>query len=76
MRDFIPESARKWVYSVYGIIGLVLGAFQVAFAELGDSPVWLGVALAVYTFVGGAVGLTALSNTGTKKDVEEELLGE
>lgn len=64
LKDIITPKVRKPVYAVYAIIGLILGATQVGFsaAEAGQ-PVWLTVALAVFAFVGTALGFTAASNT-------------
>lgn len=64
LKDIITPKARKPIYAVYAIVGLVLGATQVGFsaAESGQ-PVWLTVALAVFAFVGTALGFTAASNT-------------
>ena len=57
--DLIPASARKYaLYAPYALAGLILGAWQ-----LVDSPTWLPDALAVYAFVGTALGLTAYANT-------------
>ena len=64
LKDIITPKARKPIYAVYAIVGLVLGATQVGFsaADAGQ-PVWLTVALAVFAFVGTALGFTAASNT-------------
>lgn len=68
MNDFltsIPAGARKVVYAVFSLLGLVLGAVQVGFATATDGqPVWLTTALAVYAFLGGALGFTARANVG------------
>lgn len=60
----IPANARKPVFAIYGLAGVVIGATQVGFAaaEAGQ-PTWLTVTLAVYAFLGGAIGYTASSNT-------------
>lgn len=64
MTDILTPAIRSKVYAVYAILGLILGATQVGFAaaEAGQ-PVWLTVALAVYAFVGGALGFVAQANT-------------
>lgn len=64
MTDILTPAIRSKVYAVYAVLGLVLGATQVGFAaaETGQ-PVWLTVALAVYAFVGGALGFVAQANT-------------
>lgn len=63
--DIIPAAARKKVYAVFALIGVILGAVQVAYASIASSgqPAWLTAALAVYAFLGGALGLTARANT-------------
>lgn len=63
LTDILNESQRKIVYVVFAIIGVVLGATQVAFSTMEvANPVWLSVAIAVYAFLGGPVGATAASN--------------
>lgn len=64
MSVYIPPSVRGPLYALFALVGLVLGAIQIAFsaAEAGR-PVWLTVALAVYPFVGAGIGFTAASNT-------------
>lgn len=56
--------ARTVVYTLLSIFGLALGSTQVGFAAAdAGQPTWLTVALAVFAFVGGAVGFTARQNT-------------
>ena len=64
-KDFIPASARRAVYATTALVGVLLGAVQVAYgaAEAGQ-PTWLTVALAVFAFLSGAVGFTARAHTG------------
>lgn len=66
--DIIPDPAkRKPIYQVFGALGIVIGAVQVAFAAAdAGQPVWLNVALAVYAFLGGAGFTVAQANTGGK----------
>lgn len=60
INEFLPARYRKVTYVVYALIGVTLGAVAVGYAEADvDIPTWVQVATAVYTFVGGAVGLTA-----------------
>lgn len=60
-----PE-IRKIAYIVSTILGIALGALQVGFASANaGQPVWLTVALAVYAFIGGALGIQAATNTTT-----------
>lgn len=65
MTDIIPAKYRKVAYQIYATIGVILGALQVAISALPDvhQPPWLVAALAVYAFVGTAVGLVAQANT-------------
>lgn len=62
--DILEPHQRKVVYVAYALAGLILGAWAVV-----DQPEWLTSALAVYAFVGTALGLTANANT------HEESLG-
>lgn len=64
--ELLPPNVRKPAYSIYALLGVVIGATQVGYsaAEAGQ-PTWLTVTLAVYAFVGGALGLTAAKNTDT-----------
>ena len=64
MKDYIPASARKKVYGVFALVGVTFGATQVGYSAASlDQPSWLTVSLAVFTFVSGAVGYVAASNT-------------
>ena len=64
----LSPNVRATVYSLYALVGVVLGATQVGFqASENGFPVWLKVTLSVYAFVGTAVGLTAVSNTPTRQ---------
>ena len=64
MKDFIPARYRATIYAIFAALGIAIGAVQVGFASAGEGqPVWLTVALAVYAFIGGAVGITANANT-------------
>lgn len=66
LKDFIPAKARRKVYGVFALVGLILSSFQVGFssAEAGQ-PVWLNVSFAVFGLWSVAVGFTALGNTPT-----------
>jgi len=70
LTDILTPAHRKLVYAVYALLGVVVGAIQVAYvaAEAGQ-PVWLNVSLAVYGFLGTALGLTAAANTPTGRHV-------
>lgn len=57
----IPARYRLWIYGAYFLIGVFLGACQVAgvvYLFWADTTVWLNV----YAYVGLALGLTAASN--------------
>ncbi|MFW6041828.1 MAG: hypothetical protein ACOC8M_02390 [Guyparkeria sp.] len=58
---------RRKVYAVFAVVGFFLGATQVGVsaAELGQ-PVALTIAMAVYTFTGSALGLTARSKVNAR----------
>ena len=66
MNEILSPQVRAKIYVVYAIVGLLIGSTQVGFAaaEAGQ-PVWLTVSLAVYAFLGGALGLVAQANTPT-----------
>lgn len=67
--DILPAEGRKYLYAVYGLVGLILGGTQVGFLAAGDQPLWLTIALAVYGFVGTGIGATASANTQSTKEV-------
>lgn len=64
MTSILTPAIRSRLYVVYAVIGLAIGSIQVGFgaAEAGQ-PVWLTVSLAVYAFLGGALGFVAQANT-------------
>lgn len=68
----IPPNVRAALYWISFIVGIALGATQVGYqsAEAGF-PIWLKVALSVYAFLAGVLGLTAASNTPSYADVVE-----
>jgi protein-S-isoprenylcysteine O-methyltransferase Ste14 len=70
IKEYMPARWRKSIYAAYAIVGVLIGAIQVGFAaaDIGQ-PGWLTVALAVYAFVGGAIGLTAKSHTPKPEEV-------
>lgn len=64
LKEIMPANVRSKVYAAFAVIAVAFGAVQVGFASADVAqPVWLGVFLAVFTFVGGAVGFTAAGNT-------------
>lgn len=57
---------RKAIYGIYGILIIVIGAVQVAFAAVpawGGQPDWLTAALAVGAYLGVPIAGLALANT-------------
>lgn len=64
LKDLFGEQVRRTIYLVYALVGIVLGAIQVAFATASvDQPAWFMITFAVYAYLGVALGLTAFSNT-------------
>jgi hypothetical protein len=56
-------SIRQKIYVIYALIGVILGAIQIAYSSLQlTQPPWLVAVLAIFAFVGGPLGLTAASN--------------
>lgn len=62
----IPARVRAVLYSVFGVLGVGVGATQVAYsaAHLGQ-PSWLTVTISVVVFLGGAFGYTAATHVDT-----------
>lgn len=64
---------RRRVYAAFWAAGVALGAVQVAFASTDNgTPDALKVALAVYAFLGGAVGFVAGQNVPADDEVGDE----
>lgn len=62
--ELITARARRWVYALYALGSVVLGAIQVGYSAGGYThPVWLTIATAVWVFLGGSQGLLALLKT-------------
>ena len=73
----IPPAARSYVYWVFGVVSLVVGATQVGYAAVDlPAPDWLTVALAVVPFVGAGIGYTAATHTPRAGAAVEEYVGE
>jgi hypothetical protein len=71
LKDIIPAAWRKKVYAVYALVGLTFGAITAGIAAVeGAQPEWLGIALAVYAFVGAPLGLTAGGNVNEDPDAD------
>ena len=63
----IPAKYRLWIYSVFSLVGVVIGALDVAHVDsIGSWP--LDTVKDVYAYLGLALGLTAASNV-TRQDV-------
>lgn len=60
----IPASVRAKLYLALGLVVLAEGATAVGYSTAGNGlPTWLNVTVAVTSYVGGAIGFTAASNT-------------
>lgn len=61
-------AARKVVYSLFWLTGLVIGALQVAYGAASNTevPQAVDIASAVFVFLGIAVGYQAAANTDPK----------
>lgn len=67
---------RRTLYTVYAVVGLVVGSTQVGFsAAEASQPVALTVALAVYAYVGVAFGFAAQSKVDAAPVVIEDGTG-
>lgn len=60
----IGVNARRWIYTVFAVGSVILGAVQVGYATSEvDIPTWVNVVTAVWVFLGGPQGLLARVNT-------------
>lgn len=59
LRDLIPVPARKVVYAVYGLAGIVIGILQI----VAGNASWMDTVVSVYAYLGIPVGAIALTNT-------------
>ena len=65
-----PE-IRKYLYTLYWVVGIVLGSLSAAYS-LGDTiPHWLKVFAVVYGYVAIPLGFTAAQNVTRKKGERE-----
>jgi hypothetical protein len=63
LTGIVAARTRKYLYTTYSLIGLVVGGIQAAYGSVSvTSPDWLKVTLSVYAFLGTAIGATAASN--------------
>lgn len=73
LTNILTPEIRKVAYAVYATIGTILGAIQVWVLSTADTgqPSWLTGALAVFGFIGTAIGATAAANASvTTKEAE------
>lgn len=62
--ELVPANARRWIYALYALGSVILGAIQVGYSAGGfEHPPWLAIATAVWVFLGGSQGLLALLKT-------------
>lgn len=62
--ELVSARARRWVYALYALGSVILGAIQVGYSAGGFThPIWLTIATAVWVFLGGSQGLLALLKT-------------
>lgn len=62
LQNLIPPRGRIILYSVYGYIGIAVGAVQTAYLAIAEQPVWLTITVAVYLFLGKPIGQLAGDN--------------
>lgn len=61
--DLIPAKSRRTTYAVFGLLGLILGAVQIAFLAVDPNlPTALNVCILVYNFFALPFGALAASN--------------
>lgn len=61
LTDIIPARYRRYVYAVYALAGLVVGALAVAGVDVGSAP-------DVLAYLGIGLGVTAASNVPGDED--------
>jgi protein-S-isoprenylcysteine O-methyltransferase Ste14 len=63
LTEALPAKVRQIIYVAFAVAGVGVGATQVGYASANiDQPTWLNVTLAVFAFLGTALGITAASN--------------
>lgn len=62
-----PEH-RKLAYSIYAILGIVLGAMQAAFVVYGYEALWFNATIGVYLFLALPFGGLAVTNTPIEQE--------
>jgi hypothetical protein len=80
--NIFGPALRARLYAVYAVVGLVIGSVQAGYSAVADRgievPAAVQVALAVYAYLGIALGFTAASNVSEKsenKDAREPVAG-
>lgn len=70
--NIFGPALRGRLYAVYAVAGLVIGSIQAGYSAVADRgvevPAGIQVALAVYAYLGIALGFTAASNVKDQKD--------
>lgn len=68
--------ARRVIYGLYVVAGILFGAASVGYATVGDgvTPEWVSVGLAVLGYLSIPVGGLALSNVGSKAEDVAEII--
>lgn len=69
MKDILPAAIRRRIYYLFAWAGICIGGVQVGFATASShQPVALTVVLAVYAYLGTALGFTAGANTTPEEE--------
>ena len=69
LEDIFGAKVRGFMYAGYALVGLLIGSVQAAYSAMPDTkpPTAVAVALAVYAYLGIALGFTAASNAKERK---------
>lgn len=70
LTGILSPKLRQDVYTTYAAVGLLIGCVQAAIGAVSSGPMpdFLKAALAVYAFIGTAIGATAASNVTLEDD--------
>ena len=70
--NIFGPALRARLYAAYAVVGLVIGSVQAGYSAVADRgveiPAGIQVALAVYAYLGIALGFTAASNVTEKNE--------
>ncbi|HET6561775.1 MAG TPA: hypothetical protein VFG72_07865 [Marmoricola sp.] len=73
--NIFGPATRARLYAIYAVAGLLIGSVQAGYSAVADRgvevPAGIQVALAVYAYLGIALGFTAASNVSEKKQQPE-----